>query len=68
MIKVTDRNSLILTNISYGRGIVRSVTNINGNTIALCKNNGIEIYNKKYKKKLNFIIKSKESHGLAVLA
>ena len=68
MIKVTDRNSLILTNISYGRGIVRSVTNINGKAIALCKNNGIEIYNKKYKKKLNFIIKSKESHRFAVFS
>ena len=68
MIKVTERNSLILTNISFGRNSVHTVTNINEKAIALCRNNGIEIYNKKYKKKFNFISKPKESHKFSVFA
>ena len=43
---VTEGNDLVLTNIFYGNGKVHSVININEKSIALCTDNGIEIYNK----------------------
>ena len=49
--KVTGGNRLVLSNISYSKGLVYSVININRNNIALCTYNGVEVYNKKYKKK-----------------
>ena len=46
VIKVTKENSLVLTNISFGSGLVHSVINIDKRFIALCFYNGIEVYNK----------------------
>ena len=47
MIKVTKQNSLVfITNISFGKGTIKSIINIDGLFIALCKNSGIEVYNK----------------------
>ena len=47
MIKVTEGNSLVLlTNISFGYGYNTSVINIDGIFIALCTDDGIEVYNK----------------------
>ena len=45
MIKVTEGNSLVLTNICYGYGEI-TVVNINRSQIALSTINGIEVYNK----------------------
>ena len=53
VIKVSENNRLIFTNISHYKGTIHSVVKINGTSIILCKNNATEIYNKKYKKKLN---------------
>ena len=51
MIKVTKGNSIVLTNMTFYKTFdsVVSVSNINGNFIAVCKDNGIEVYNKKNK-------------------
>ena len=43
-------NFLALTNISYGQGKVLSVINIDETSIALCTDNGIDVYNKKNKR------------------
>ena len=48
---MTERNRLVLTNISYGKGEINPVINIDVNLISRGKENKIEIYNKKYKKK-----------------
>ena len=50
MIRVTEDNRLVNTNISYCMGEVHSVINVDRTTIALCKDNGMRVYNKKYKK------------------
>ena len=49
VIKVTSENSLVLTNISFGKGNVCLVVNINVKYIALCTDNGIEVHNKKFR-------------------
>ena len=41
VIKVTEDNNLVATNISYGNGRVLSVINIDKDLIALCKENGV---------------------------
>ena len=51
VIKVKERNSIVLTNISYGLVDVSSIININGTLNVLSPDNGVYIYNKKYKKK-----------------
>ena len=51
VIKVTEKKCLVHTNIYYSIGEIRSICNIDRTSIALCKDYGIEIYNKKYKKK-----------------
>ena len=51
VIKLTEDNILVLTNISYGKSDVKSVVNINKPFIVLTTDKGIDIYNKKYKKK-----------------
>ena len=51
VIKVTEGNSIVVTNICYGRGQIRSVINIDVTSIGLCSQEGLEIHNKKYKKK-----------------
>ena len=43
---MTKDNSLVLTNICYGTDEVKSVISIDENTIALCVDDGIEVYNK----------------------
>ena len=50
VIKVTEGNSLIKTNISFGSDKINSVINLNRTSILLSTENGIRIYNKKYKK------------------
>ena len=50
VIKVTEGNSLIKTNISFGSDKINSVINLKA-SIVLSTENGIRIYNKKYKKK-----------------
>ena len=55
-------------NIFYGKGKVCSVININELTIALCTDNGIEVYNKDTHQLIYEISKPKESHEYAVLA
>ena len=55
MIKVTNVNSLVLTNISFGEDRVESFININNKFIALGTSYGIEVYNKKMRK-LNYKI------------
>ena len=47
VIKVTQGNRIVFTNISFGKGEVLSVININVKFIALCTDSGIEVYNKK---------------------
>ena len=39
-------NNIVLSNISYGKGEVHSVINIDRNSIALCTIDGLEVYNK----------------------
>ena len=46
VIKVKKENSLVLTNISFGRGIALSIISIDETSIALNTCNGIEVYNK----------------------
>ena len=49
VIKVTLEKSIVLTNITFGQGNVHSVINMNVKFIALFTDNGIEVYNKKYR-------------------
>ena len=62
MIKVTKQN------ISFGKGTIKSIINIDGLFIALCKNSGIEVYNKETQELTYEIPKLKKSHEEAVLA
>ena len=41
MIQVRENNTIVLKNISYSNGEVRSVININRSSIALCLDSGI---------------------------
>ena len=69
VIKVTERNTLVLSNVSYCQfDYVSSLMNIDDISIALCRKNEIKIYNKKYKKRQNCIKKSKESSEHAIWA
>ena len=67
MIKVTLVNSLVLTNISFGKGNVHSVINMNEKFIALSTHNGIEVHNKKFRQLIYKIPKNKESNQYVVL-
>ena len=68
MIKVTDGNSLVLTNISFGEGEVHSVINIDWTSIALCKHNGIEVYDKETQELTYKIPKHLKPHEYALYA
>ena len=43
---MTLGKNIVLTNISYGKGEVHSVINIDRNSFALCTIDGLEVYNK----------------------
>ena len=69
MIKVTEENNIVLlTNISYGKGFVLSVINIDRSFIALCTEYGIEVYNKETQELSYKIHKHSKSHEYAALA
>ena len=57
VIEVTASNDLVLTNISFGEGKVHSVININQNSIALCTDKGIGVYNKETQELIYEILK-----------
>ena len=50
IVKVTERNTLVFTNICYDTDNIWSVTNMDRTFIVLCTYNYIKVYNKKYKK------------------
>lgn len=61
MIEVIEENSLVLKeNMWYGDNEVVSVINIDRTSLALCTNNGIEVYNKNTKELTLKIPKHKE--------